>query len=855
MSRRRIPHALATLLGAVVVLCTPAAANAECVNEAVRGQQKVGSYLSECRGYELVSPPNKDDEEVSVPLYNSGYEIQYQAATEVAGSAFQYNGGPPEAKSAAEFVSALGWGAAAGPNGEVTESWASFPTGANDHWGSLQREPPNAAGNFAYYSPNLQCGVQKSVLPQPTPGNEDVPLLAPGETPEEELENIYVVGFPARGSSAPNHYTLVTTTKPFNGTGLDGEGNVYFIDGVTQDCSTVMFDEESAERSSGGYELPVAPGSSEFAPHGSIFKWTAQGGGPVLQSVLPDGTPATELVKFRAGSGLGSHSDLGALSSDGSKVFFTASTDGSENPLRPKEVFMHEEGKPTVSISKSETATNTAGAVFSAASTDGSRVFFRANYGLTATTSTGANARPTCSFTQTGFTPGTGCDLYEYKGGKLTDLSADVESVTGDKAGANVHAVIGISSDGSYVYFAAGGRLVAGQGKSGAENEAAATSNVYAYHEGHLSYVTNLPEYEVGGLIGTHTNPQESINTLDAVSQAGNYEQARVSENGLYLLLVSRAKLSSFNNADRNKPTVLDYEDYEFNYASGELACVSCVQQPVEAVPGGSPFSPAGGFLETKDSAVTRSLLNDGTVFFDFYTPLLTTVGEGEAVTEMVHVWSWHPDGVNGCTTTAGCVGLIDGGTDKYPSYFQGASNDGSNIYFTTPQKLVDQDPDGLRDLYDARVDGGQVFTEEQRPCNEAEGKECQGKEAGQIGTGPSASEAKGEGNPPLPAPAPKKAVEAFIEKAVAVSKHSHKGNTITLTVAAPGKGKVSISGNGVSSAGKSVSKSGSYTIKLTLGKKAKTAVKHHKKLKVKLHVAFTPSNGKASAVAVTITV
>jgi len=57
--------------------------------------------------------------------------------------------------------------------------------------------------------------------------------------------------------------------------------------------------------------------------------------------------------------------------------------------------------------------------------------------------------------------------------------------------------------------------------------------------------------------------------------------------------------------------------------------------------------------------------------------------------------------------TATAQVSLISHGTDPYPSYFIGATSDGSNALFTTRQPLSGWDFDTNNDVYDARVDGG----------------------------------------------------------------------------------------------------------------------------------------------------
>jgi hypothetical protein len=95
--------------------------------------------------------------------------------------------------------------------------------------------------------------------------------------------------------------------------------------------------------------------------------------------------------------------------------------------------------------------------------------------------------------------------------------------------------------------------------------------------------------------------------------------------------------------------------------------------------------------------------------------------------------------------------------------------------------------------------------------------------------------------------------VASFVTGKTVIKKHSIKGSTLTLVVFAPGAGKISISGSGLHGLKKSVSKAGSYTIKVKLTAKGKTAVAHKHQLKMRVRDGFTPSHGNASSASVTV--
>jgi hypothetical protein len=423
--------------------------------------------------------------------------------------------------------------------------------------------------------------------------------------------------------------------------------------------------------------------------------------------------------------------------------------------------------------------------------------------------------------------------------------------------------VVGISEDGSYVYFSAAGQLVPGQGHTEAENTTNKEANVFAYHEGTLSYVATITNTEAG-VLGGGALASEMVDAING--ELGLlYMAARVSPNGQYLLLASKRKLTAYDNRDAESGKAEDYL-YEYHYTTGAPAvtCVSCNPSGARvhsaAAEDTNLYGALGPYRENRAGGIVHNLLDDGRVFFTAdgaLAPATQTPGT-------LHAYEFVPAGVEGCVPLAppegtepfeeGCVGLLDNGLSAFPTYLVGASEDGENVYITTPEKLDEGDGDTIRDLYDARVDGGRYHPPVSPECEE-NGVDCQTEKGSELDKGKRASEHEGEGNPPLGPPMAKKEVEAETTGSVGIKSHSHKGSTITLVVAAPGKGTITASGSGVSTLRRSAATEGNYTLKLTLGKKARTAVKHHKKLKVKVKISFVPMLGKSSSMTITITV
>ena len=96
--------------------------------------------------------------------------------------------------------------------------------------------------------------------------------------------------------------------------------------------------------------------------------------------------------------------------------------------------------------------------------------------------------------------------------------------------------------------------------------------------------------------------------------------------------------------------------------------------------------------------------------------------------------------------------------------------------------------------------------------------------------------------------PPPQTGVEGYAAGAVTVARHSTRGTTLTVLLKAPGAGTLRVSGPGLKTLTRSITKPGSYTLKLSLSARAAAALRHHKRLKVKVQVRFSPTGGPTSS-------
>jgi hypothetical protein len=541
----------------------------------------------------------------------------------------------------------------------------------------------------------------------------------------EDLSRIYDVqaSQPGAPTSLLQHEIATQLTRSMVAEGNTERARSYNYMGASNDGSTVLFESPSAlleGASTKGLNLYVwDSGSGELSLAGVLNKGAAPSKGVFAGSnffadpgSFPDPSDYTQAEH--------------AISSDGSRVFFGDAATGEiyvrENPTRPQSAMAGEECTEaalacTVHISASQKTVpdpKVKRPTFLAATPGGETAFFISSGKLTNNASTGANDE--------------GKDLYRYDlgTGKLTDLTPDEEP--GDLNGAEVQGLLGISQDGSYVYFAANGVLAPGASHgncSGPPNHSSGTCNLYLYHDGEITFIASLQSIAEGA--------SDSFNW--AASPLGESKTARVSTvstNGQTLLFRSRSRLTAYDN--NNTP-----ELYRYSAADEELGCVSC--DPSGAAPLGPPSLTSISTLTPPSTAsiLSRNLSADGRrVFFETPDKLVAidTNGDGgcnalsggAGVRSCQDVYEWEARGTGSCKSefqNGGCLYLISSGTSPEPSYFADASANGDNAFFFTDQQLVGQDKDQITDIYDARVGGGIASQNPSPPPPACEGDEA----------------------------------------------------------------------------------------------------------------------------------
>jgi hypothetical protein len=459
----------------------------------------------------------------------------------------------------------------------------------------------------------------------------------------------------------------------------------------------------------------LKPGANAEA----LYEWSA--GRPASQqlqlvSLLPLNEKGEELPAEGAHLGIshgGSPNQRGALSADGSHVFFTAGHLYMRDTMAGKSIQIDAPEPGCAECEHGAVEPN-----FQFASRDGDRVFFTDTQKLTASASEYALKEPG--------------DLY------VCELHEDVCSLKDlAPAGAVFTEAMGTSEDGSWVYFVANGALAPGAVNGSCQVESPnASCDLYAEH-------LESGSWETPRLVAV-------LSGEDRHDWTGFLEDlvARVSPDGGWLAFMSQRPLTGYDNRDAvsGQP---DQEVFLYEAAHGRLTCASC--DPSGARPHGVEWGVSGknvpllgnvswepdtwlggsipGWEKYKATGEAlyqpRYLTDSGRLFFDSYDALVPKDVNGTG-----DVYEYQPEGMpagpHACgpasssggsafrparafevegkpgEEAAGCVGLMSSGSSSEESAFLDASEGGGDVFFISTARLSPLDVEGGLTAYDA---------------------------------------------------------------------------------------------------------------------------------------------------------
>jgi hypothetical protein len=394
-----------------------------------------------------------------------------------------------------------------------------------------------------------------------------------------------------------------------------------------------------------------------------------------------------------------------------------------------------------------------------------------------------------------------GGSLYRYDtaSGDLTDLTVPIDSggFSGEPA------INGMARDGSTIYFNSQYAYAPGA----VDN--AGTANLYVADEAGVRLVT--PDIGTSGVA------------------------SKVSDSGRYIAFTTQVGIDGFDNRGSAcaapgapAPDGPCTEVYVYDKESGSLQCATCA--PLDGQNGDSTL---GYQYESVSNYVGRAVLDDGTVFFSTTERLAPEDSNG-----VNDVYSWKD----------GKATLISSGDGSSGAMFEDATPDGSNVFFTTANRLVASDTDKVPDLYDARVGGGIAAQNQLVTSQVCAGEGCQGPTAASPQLGTAGSETfSGDGNLDEAAPRAPAARKPRSRLNVGKPVVGRRG-TVRVPVVVSGRGRLTVSGKQVSGTTKSVRKGGKHTIVVRLTSRARRKLRRRHTLDVALNVVYAPTGAKRTS-------
>ncbi len=655
------------------------------------------------RGYELVSPANKDGSDVA------GAGSRTRAAAD---------------GSAVDFFSLSGFGDAQatelgtdymsvrdpqpGTQGWVTHSLTP-PQDPMTYSAALAGVDPLYVGDF---SPDLSDGVFSAWSPltnDPNVANvinlySRHDLRTPGAG-SYELDS----GCPLCEATGKPLPPLIA---PGSGATVGGP-IVPIVAGASEDSSHVLF-EYKLNLTADAPAQPAACATHTEACYARVYE--SDNGVVRLAGILPDGSAAEiSIAGIGAGASHPPYYTPHVMSADGNRVIFTV-PGTEEKPGVLDHVGFHGrlyqrvDGASTVQVDASErtdcadhnpcmgvpepSPVGERASTYQDASADGTRVLFVNNGSLT---------------------DGPSGNLYMWDANAPAGHHLRVISATQAGAeGGNVDlakgcGVVGISADGKYVYFIALGQLVAGAPTLGT------SAGLYVWHDegagSSLRYIGKLAN------LARHGVPDANFLTWGTNWALNLGKESRVSPDGKHLLFMSSSGeglLSAHGGVDVDQSACLGgcRTQYLYDAETEKLSCASCAENG-KSVADADDLVNQDTSIAKPTTHLSHALSDDGRYAF-FSTSAGLVAADTNDNKQDAYVFD----------SVTGKVSLLSSGTDTADSFFMDASADGHDAFFRTRQRLVGWDTDQNYDLYDARVGGGLPEPEVVEACA---GEKCQG--------------------------------------------------------------------------------------------------------------------------------
>ncbi|HEX9966304.1 MAG TPA: fibronectin type III domain-containing protein, partial [Solirubrobacterales bacterium] len=259
---------------------------------------------------------------------------------------------------------------------------------------------------------------------------------------------------------------------------------------------------------------------------------------------------------------------------------------------------------------------------------------------------------------------------------------------------------VNVSEDGSHVYFVSQSAL-AGAAEEGKDN-----LYVWERDSEEVRFVATVMPEDLNGPAGLTQWTSAAVHPQPSTLRGRANDPSRTTPDGSVFLFESRADVTGYDSDGH-------IQIYRYDVGDGGLDCVSC---PPDGIPAAGDARLQSNFsmaLNPTSSIVRiQNVTDDGETVF-FQTEDALAPGDVNGTWD---VYEWK----GGQQTY-----LISSGEGQLPSFLYGMTPSGSDVFFTSAERLVPQDLSTVISIYDAREGGGfPPLAGAPAPC---QGDDCQG--------------------------------------------------------------------------------------------------------------------------------